>query len=514
MPNDVPAGCTVYGRSGMVVAGHPLAAMAGWRALDLGGSVADAAVAAAAVLGVALPHATTVGGDLFALVHEAATGRTHVLNASGPAPAAARAERFRDGVPQDGIASLVVPGAVAGLKALHERFGRRSWAEALAPAVAAAEDGVPVSGALAAAIVAYRPLIERDAALAALLLPGGRPLAEGTLLRQPALAATLAAVAADGPAAFYEGRPAHSLGALSAERGGLITAADLAAFRPEWVEPLSAPYLGLEVRTAPPNSYGVALLLQLQRLAADAGPQGGPGSVEHFARLIPVGRDALAAAAPYLADPAFGAPDVRELLARGAAKGASGWPSGVPGGTAVVTVADAAGNGVVLIESIFTPWGSGVHDPATGILFNNRVRGFAADPAHPNVVAPGKRPAHTLSPALALEDGRLRFLLTTPGGPGQTLTLAQVLVNRIEHGLPLAAAVAQPRWSLDLAGRLLVEETVPDAVVTGLAQRGLHADKAGVITPYFGSAELIERLPDGVLAGVPDQRRDAAAIGA
>lgn len=512
----------VYGTRGMVVSGHPLASLGGWQTLEQGGSVADAAIAAAAVLAVALPQACTLGGDALVLIHGAGGSGTVGLNASGPAPAEAEPRAFADGIPQRGIRSVSVPGVVGGWEALHRRHGRLPWPRLFERAIELAEDGVPVSRTLAQAIILHREMLEADPACRALLLPGGAPLAAGAVLQQPALAATLRAVAQGGSKAFYEGWPAEALGRLSARHGGLLAAEDLRGYAPEWVEPIETRYRDLTVRVMPPNSFGLLMLLQLNALAGFDLAALGPESAERLALLVAAARAAFAEGRRFVADPRPAPAPVRDLLGpRTTARLREAVSLGVaaalppnPGGTAVVSVADRAGSGVTLIQSVFLVFGSGVADPETGIVLNNRMIGFTTEPEHPNQVAPGKRPAHTLNPVMAFRDGRLRYLLGTPGGPGQTLTLTQVLVNLVDHGMDLARAVTAPRWSMDLGSEAIVEADIPDPVVERLRVLGQPVERARPGAPFFGSAEAIEVLPNGVLCGAADHRRDAHAVGA
>ncbi|MBI2821327.1 MAG: gamma-glutamyltransferase [Acidobacteria bacterium] len=522
MSNSFNARAPVFGSRGMVVSGHPSASLAGWKMLEAGGSVADAAVAAASMLAVVLPQACTLGGDAFILIHDAVKGTTVGLNASGPAPAALRAETFAGGIPRDGPLAATVPGVVAGWHEMQRRFGRLPWKEVLAPAIAAAEQGFPASAALARAAADYRSLLESDPASASLFLPAGSPLAAGQVLRQPQLAVTLREIATDGADAFYRGRPAASIARACNARGGLLQDADFHRYRPEWVEPLATSYRDLRVGAMPPNSFGLLMLLQLNVLEDFDLAALPVGSAARCALLMSAARAAFAQGRRAIADPAAGSLPVTEVLSpeatrrmREAARRALTGPLAAnQGGTAVVSAADAAGNGVTLVQSIFLLFGSGVTDPESGVLLNNRMTGFTTEPGHPNQVAPGKRPAHTLSPAMAFQDGRLRFLLGTPGGPGQTLTLTQVLSNVVDLKMDLAAAVEAPRWSMNLAGEAILEASAAEQTLAELRRLGSPAQRAPSGSPFFGSAEVIEILPNGVLCGAADSRREALAVGA
>jgi gamma-glutamyltranspeptidase/glutathione hydrolase len=497
----------------MVVSGHPLATLAGWNALAEGGSAADAIIGAAAVLTVVLPQAVSIGGDGVALVFDAATGRVRALNATGPAPASARLEALTAADLALGPCSPTVPGLVAGWAALHEAHGTLPWGRLLGPAIRAAEQGFPVSRTFSATLAEYQEPLAREPILADLFLSAKQPAPEGALLRQPALAATLRALAEQGPTAFYTGAIAGHLVQAVATRGGLLAAADLAAFKPEWAEPLASAYRGHEVHVVPPNSFGLLLLLQLKALShggSDAAPL---GSAERLKILIGAARSALRVGQDVIADPRFHDLPIRELLTRPLVPDLAPRTAVDRGGTAVISAIDRQGNGITLVQSVFTLFGSFVMDPETGILLNNRMRGFSLNPLSRNALAGGKRPAHTLSPAMVLKEGRLRFLLGTPGGPGQTITLAQVLQNCLVHDLPLAHAIAEPRWSLDLEGNVLAERSIGPEVLQDLAWAGVEAIPTSSSSPFFGSAEAIEILEGGVFCGAADFRREALVLG-
>jgi gamma-glutamyltranspeptidase len=257
----------VFGREAMIVSGHAAATLAGIDILKRGGNLIDAMVAASAALAVVVWQATSIGGDCFLLFHEAKTGRTFGLNASGVAPALATPERFPDGMKTRGPLAAVVPGLVRAWDAMHRRFGRLRWKNLFDRAIELAE-GHPVSKVLAERLPESREALADDPGCAALYLPNGRPIGIGEILRQPALAATLRVIASEGAEAFYAGELAHRIARAQEERGGLIRACDLAAFAPIWTEPVAADYRGHRVEVMPPNSYGILLLMQLNALSA------------------------------------------------------------------------------------------------------------------------------------------------------------------------------------------------------------------------------------------------------
>jgi gamma-glutamyltranspeptidase/glutathione hydrolase len=268
----------------------------------------------------------------------------------------------------------------------------------------------------------------------------------------------------------------------------------------------------------PPNSYGIYMLLQLATLADVDFSKLGPEAPERYAALIAASQAAFEAGDRYVADPRSAPRSDPLLEADGLSKlrkdfhaRAGGAPAN-RGGTAVVSIVDKKGNAVCIVQSVFLAFGSGVADPATGILLNNRMIGFSTRSDHPNMVAPEKQPAHTLNPVIVLEGDRVRYVLATPGGPGQTITLTQVLQAMCDHGLPLQDAIGLPRWSVDLTGSLIVEPGLPEETVRVLQKIGFDTKRAAGNTLFFGSAECVERFPEGGLVAVADDRREAYAI--
>jgi len=504
----------IRGTHALVSSGHHLASFEAAAVLRGGGNVIDAAVAGAAVLAVALPYACGLGGDLYLLYFDAAAGRLHGLNSTGAAPAAADPARFADGLPQAGPLSITVPGMVAGWAEAARRFGTRPLADLLAPAIAAAEDGIPVHRAQHRNTRDRAALLAADPGAARVFLPGGAPLPEGALLRQADCAATLRRIAADGPDGFYRGAVARRIADHVAAAGGILTAADLAAHAPFWQQPIAAPFHGHDIATMPPNSWGLTLLLQLLELAENGAA---PDGAAFYLAGIAARRNAYRAAARAVGDPALTEDAARALLAdaiAGRAPAPAGGPRHVPappgGDTSVLVVMDAAGNAVSLIQSVSAPYGSGLVADGTGVVLNNRLRGFNNNPDSPNCVGPGKRPAHTLTPAMVLRDGRAVMAIATPGMAGQTCTLAQVLARLLAHRQPLEAAIAAPRWSVTPAGSPIVEDTMDAAVQAAVAAAVPEVKAAGSLT--FGSVKAVARDGDGLVAAA-DFRRVAGAAG-
>jgi len=501
------------GSRAAVASGHPLATATAIGLLADGATVADAAVAAALVLAVVMPHACGLGGDAFLLIHDAASERTYGLNGTGCAPLGATPDAFAGGIPRTGIRSATVPGLLAALEEARARFGSRPLAALIAPALAAARDGFEVNGVLAANIRNRAELLARDAAASALFLPKGQPLPKSATLRQPELAATLAEIARAGPEAFYVGRIARGLIEGIRAAGGLFAADDLSEHRSLWQEPMRASFHGIEVVTQPPNSYGLTLLLQLIELERAGVGSLNPAGAEPILAGLAARRRAYALARPVIGDPAALEAPARALLAQALAGAVLGPEAAAPAGGGCTTnfvAIDRAGNAVSLITSISAPFGAGVVVPGTGIILNNRMGGFTLDAGSPNRVAPGKRPAHTLAPCLLFRDGAPWASLGTPGAAGQTATLAQVLVRRLALDQDWSAAIDAARWSVDLEGGFIVEDALAEPVLQALAavEPGVAARASGFQT--FGSIKAAWREADGVGA-IADGRRAAAA---
>ncbi|HEY4407201.1 MAG TPA: gamma-glutamyltransferase family protein [Xanthobacteraceae bacterium] len=508
----------VFGREVMVVSGHAAATLAGIRILERGGNLVDAMVGASAALAVVVGQATSIGGDCFLLYHEAASGRSFGLNASGVAPALATPERFPDGMKTRGPLAPVVPGLVGAWDVMHRRFGRLPWKDLFDRAIELAQGHV-VSKVLAERLPENRDALAADPGSAALYLPQGRPIRIGEVLRQPALAASLAAIAKEGADEFYLGDLARRIAQHQEERGGLIRAADLATYAPLWVEPIATDYRGHRVEVMPPNSYGILLLMQLNGLAA----LDSESLTRSVARRLGYQISAMHAAfegVPSIADPGAIPDAIDRLLGpqattamRTAVLGGAGGPRIADrGGTSCLLLADQHGNAISLVQSVFNVFGSTMLDPGTGILFNNRMQGFTHKPGNPNSVGPGRRPAHTLCPVLVRRGGRLRFALATPGGLSQTLTNVQVLSYLVDEGRDVAAAVEAPRWCNTKTGDVLLDGEFSPSIVAELARMGHKAERAEDAY-FYGSAKAIELLDTGTLAGGADYRREAFALG-
>lgn len=500
----------VRGSHGIVCASHQHAADAGVQVLRSGGSAVDAAIAGSAVLCVLLPQAVSIGGDGFMLYRSAADSRVYALNASGAAPAGADARRYPKGVPERGVESFSVPGLIGGWAELHRRFGRLPWSELFDVAISCARQA-PTPPTVRAAANAYRAMLSKDPAAVSLFYGGDAAGAVQEVLQQPALAASLERLAREGAEAFYKGWAGLSLAAFVQAEGGVLSSGDLATYAPEWVEPIFADYRNTRVWGFPPNSYGLLMLLQFKALGLLDMSRSSLTSADRFRALIAAARAALATGLDSIHDGSKADPNDERLCGQLAEMMAG--PGGVNvnnrGGTATITAVDADGNLSVNILSVYMLFGSGRIDPNTGIVLQNRMAGFDPAPGKPSSVAPGKRPPHTLNPCIVEKDGRPWVGLATPGGPGQTLTLTQVLSAAIDLGMPLEDAIPMPRWSMDFGAQVIFEHGLPETLTADLERAGISTVAASPGSPFFGSVEAVEFCNNGELLGIADGRRDA-----
>tara|TARA_Y100001934_G_C12377819_1_gene790306 strand:- start:249 stop:1829 length:1581 start_codon:yes stop_codon:yes gene_type:complete len=525
MATDVFAGVRlarspVYGTKGMVVSGHSLASIAGLRTLDRGGTLVDAMISTSATLSVVLQQATSLGGDAFFLYHDAAKGNTIGLNATGHAPDGATSEYFKNGIPDRGPTAVSVPGMVRGWERLHERYGKMPWEELFEDAIDAAK-AHPSSRVMTAGLDLFRNDVMADPACRKLYFDdGGNRIQEGEILRQPALADTLCKIASNKSAVFYEGNIAKSIGDYIVSNGGLLSADQFAGYEPEWVDPLSTDYRGYTVQVMPPNSYGMLMLLQLNGLSALSSEEISDNDTDRLDYLIRAMQGAFTLGQPYISDPRVVDIPIKSLMGEVTTKnlqnivvnGTDPKTFENKGGTSCIVIADCDGNAMSVVQSVFHVFGSAFMDPGTGILMNNRMTGFCVDEDDPRNVAPRKRPSHTLNPVIVLKDGKPKYLMTTPGGPGQTLSMVQVLTNLVDRGMELTTAIESPRWSVGLDGSFMLEDGYPEEIAEELGRRG-HEVKHGSGASYFGSAKTIEVLDNGVLTGAADTRREASAVG-
>lgn len=543
----------VLATRGMVATSQPLAAQAGLDTLKAGGTAADAAVATAAMLNVVEPTSTGIGGDCFALYWDAHAKQVTALNGSGRAAAAASiAEVRRLGygrMPTFTGHAVSVPGAVAGWSDLLARHGRMALADVLQPAICTAERGYPVSELIARGWATQVQKLLRAPDWESgdldngppqpsgneLLLDGRAPHA-GEVMRLPTLAATLRGIAAEGKRYIYGGEFARLLSAHVQRYGGWITPADMAAHTSTWDEPLTCSYRGVTLYECPPNGQGLAAILALNLAAGfDLAAMDEP---DRLHTLIECMRLAFADAQQWVCDPRVVPIPLAELCSMEYAgrrrrridprRAAAHVPFGNPRGgsdTVYLSVVDGEGNACSFIGSLYMGTGTGLVVPGTGVALQNRAALFLLDPAHPNALAPNKRPYHTIIPAMTTRGGELHASFGVMGGFMQPQGHVQMLVNMLDLGMPPQQALDMPRWQIgdppdgvgadDAGGRILVEEGWPSATLDELARRGHRlVPVEGFNRGVFGGGQIVLRDPEtGVLMGGSDPRKDGCAVG-
>ncbi len=526
----------VFATNGMVASSQPLATEAGVATLREGGNAADAAVATAAMLALTEPTSTGLGGDCFALFYEAGSGKITALNGSGRAPQRLTIDLLREqglvpNLPPLHAHNVTVPGACAGWCDLIERHGSLPMERILAPAIRAAEAGFPVAP-LTAYYWAGGAKRQLASALGGrqLLLDGRAPKA-GEVFRNPGLAHTFRAIAAQGKEAFYEGEIAKKIAAAVQASGGVMTTGDLAAHHSTWDEPIHTTYRGIRLWECPPNGQGLVALLALNLLSELTLPDDALG-VERLHLLIESLRLAFADAHRYIADPVHAEVPTRALLAKDYARmrarlidpkkaNLQAGPGKLDAGhdTVYFSVVDGQGNACSFINSNYMGFGTGIVPEGTGFPLQNRGANFSLDPKHPNGLAPGKRPYHTIIPAMATRDadGSLYACFGVMGGFMQPQGHVQVLLALIE-GLDPQAALDRPRLCLDEGepgGTVLLEEGIPASAVAQLESRGHRVERvSGQDRAVFGRGQIILRDPHtGVLCGGSDPRADGCAMG-
>ena len=520
---------TVLARQGMVASSQPLAAMAGLRILMAGGNAADAAVATAAMLNVVEPMSTGIGGDCFALVFEAANGQVTALNGSGRAPAAFDlGEAQRRGlqtIPLTGALPVTVPGAPSGWEALLNRFGTMSLADCLAPAIATAEGGFPVSERISAAWQRNAEKLAKDPEAGRVYLPAPLP---GDVHRQPDLARTFRTVAEGGAEAFYHGEIAEKIAACVQSNDGYLTAEDMVAHTTTWETPIRINYRDVEILEHPPNGQGLAALIALNIVEGYEMAEMDYFDPARWHAMIEAMRMGMADAARYVADPAVAQVPVAGLLSKGYAARrraliqpdraleivAPGQPEHRD--TVYLTAVDGQGNAVSFINSLYHLFGCGLVVPGTGICLQNRGACFTLEAGHPNALEGGKRPYHTIIPAMALRKGKLWLSFGVMGGFMQPQGHLQVLTNLVDYGMNPQTALDAPRFRVDERGGIAVaiETGVPQKTRQSLAAMGHDVHPETTFTPGFGSGDIIARDHEsGVLWGAADPRKDGCAVG-
>ncbi|MGO9201144.1 MAG: gamma-glutamyltransferase [Limisphaerales bacterium] len=520
----------VITRHGIVATEHPLASQIGAMLLAQGGNAVDAAVAANAALGVFAPMANGIGGDLFAIVYEAKSGKLYGLNASGWAPAELTPEFLKSKgiseMPQSGIHSVTVPGAVDGWAKLLERFGRKRLSDVLAPAISYAEQGFPVTEIFSSYWVGCERKLRQDENAAATFLLQGRAPRPGEIFRNPDLAWSYKQLAAHGRKAFYQGAIGKRILACSRAHGGTMTADDLAGFSSRWVEPISTLYHGWTVWELPPNGQGIAALIMLNLMESFPLAQFGPGSANSLHVMVEAKKLAYADLLRYVCDPKFNRVPVAGLLSKAYARDraklidldkANAQPEAgqPPGGadTTYLCVVDSDGNMVSYIQSNYNSFGSGLVPGGAGFALQNRGGLFSLDPQSPNLLAGRKRPLHTIIPAFMAKD-QVRVAFGIMGGWNQAQAHAQFVSDLVDHRMNIQAALEAPRFTKQtFSGRdVQIEDRVPAAVRAQLAAKGHQLELRGDFAGAVGGGQAVMRdFAAGVNYGASDPRKDGAA---
>lgn len=543
----------VIARHGMVATSDPLAVQAGLEILRQGGNAIDAAVAVGAVLDVTSQNDTGIGGDLFALVYVAAEKKLYSLSSAGWAPAGWTPEFFRDQgldrVPGTGVNAATVPGAIAGYDALLSRFGTLTFRETFERAARIAEEGWGQAERRHADIVNSRNKLAGDPDANVTFLEEGDVPALYSIIRNPALARALRLIQDEGADAFYRGPIADAIVAKVQANGGVMTSADLAEFQPEWGEPITTSYHGYDIYQVPPPGQGFAALEMLNILEVCAPVHGvnlaelGPSSPEYWHFMVEAKKLAYSDLQAYNGDPKFVDVPVARLLSKEYARSLcdridpkqASEPSvrgGLDGGTIYLTTADRWGNMVSLIHSVFSVYGSGATVGEYGFVLHNRGTAFSLDPSHPNVVAPRKRPFHSIIAGFVMRDGEPIMTFGNMGGSVQPETHAQHMVNLIDHGMNVQMTTDAARFTHNQNSNMLsLEAPLHDLVGSALEAMGhqvrsvsggsvggyqgiLFTVDPSVATPAYGVDSITRDLPvNGVYRGGSDHRKDGQAAG-
>ena len=523
----------VVSRAGIVAAESPLAAQAGVRILESGGNAVDAAIATNAMMGVVSPMMNGMGGDLFAIVYDAKANKLYGLNASGWAPKGLTIESLHKlglrEMPQTGVQTITVPGAVDGWQKLADKFGRKKLSEDLAPAISTAQKGFPVSEWVAAYWGGQVDYLRGDDAAAKSYLPNDRPPKTGEIFQNADLAWSLQQVAAHGRDGFYKGELTSRILDAMKRRGGTMTAQDLAEYSAEWVEPISTTYRDWTVFELPPNGQGLAALEMLNIM--ETFPLGqkdsGFGSTKALHVMIEAKKLAYADLAKYIGDPRGQKLPVKTLLSKewGAQRaklidpdhascdaGAGDLPAGKD--TTYLTVVDRDGNMVSLIQSNYNEFGSGIVAPGTGFVLHNRGALFTLDPASPNALAGRRRPRHTIIPAFA-QKGDTRVAFGIMGGWNQSQAHAQFIADLADFKMNIQAALESPRFTKRTFGGcdLLMENRFSQKVRDELTAKGHKIELLGSFSSAVGGGQAVLRdFSTGVNYGASDPRKDGEAI--
>ena len=521
----------VRAQHGMVASSQPLASQIGLDVLKRGGNAVDAAIAMAAMLNVTEPMMTGIGGDAFMLVHWSKTGELKGLNASGRAPRALSLDYFaKKGIttiPFEGMESVTVPGAFDGWVTLLEKYGTMKLADVLEPAIEYAENGFPVMEKTAEVWERESAKLRRVPTASSTYLVNGNAPRAGDIFRQKNLARTFRTLARGGRDAFYKGEIARAIVDYSQKNGGFLSMRDFAEHKSDWVEPISTNYRGYTVYECPPNGQGLTALLALNILEGyDLASMSAQPDL-YYHTLIEATKLAFADRNRYIADPAFAKVPVAQLLLKEYATARRALinrdkaiESATYGevindrDTVYFTVVDKDRNAVSFINSLFLAFGSGVVAGETGIVLQNRGAGFSLDSKHPNRLEPGKRPFHTIIPAMVFKDGKLFMSFGVMGGAMQAQGHVQVLTNIIDLGMNLQGAIEAPRFQYVSANKVQMEDTLTEGIIKRLIDRGHNRTAFPRGMGVMGGAQAIIIDPvKGTLLGGSDPRMDGLALG-
>lgn len=514
--------------NGMAATSHMLSTLTAVNILQDGGNAMDAAIAACAVQCVVEPGSTGIGGDCFALVAPEGTDKVVAFNGSGRAPAAASAAALRaqglKEIPRQSPHAVTVSGAVDAWAQLNRAHGRKSLGELLQPAIRLAREGYAITPRVAFDWANAEALMRGDADTAAVFMPEGRPLRVGEKHRQPALAATLARIAEEGPDAFYKGAVAQDIVEKLQGLGGCHTLADYAAAKGEFVTPVTTDFRGYTVHECPPNGQGIIALMILNILSGFEG-KGDPLSADRLHIEIEAARLAYSIRNATLADPAKADVPVDWLLSRELAdelrakidlsRKIAPLPAFTPPlhrDTVYISVVDKDRNAVSFINSLFSGWGAGITAPRSGVVLQNRGQGFNLIEGHANELAGGKRPLHTIIPGMLTRGGRAVMPFGVMGGHYQATGHAHLVSKVLDYGLDLQSAMNLPRVFPRLGDDMVeVEGTLPAATQEELARRGFRIVQPAV--PLGGSQAVWIDWENGTLSGGSDPRKDGCAMG-
>lgn len=523
-----PGRSPAHAVGGMAATSHTLSTMAAIDVLKSGGNALDAAVAACAVQCVVEPESTGIGGDCFCLYSPKGAAKPIAFNGSGKAPMAATADWYASqgikSIARQSPHAVTIPAAIDAWDQLVRDHGTKPLGELLQHAIRYARDGYPISSRVHYDFGTQVELLKNDPAASKLFLPGGKPPAVGSRHRQPELAATLERVAKEGRDAFYSGPVAEEIVAFLRDKGGIHTMEDFAAVKGDYVEPISTNFRGYDVWECPPNGQGIIALLLLNMMS---GYEGGdnPITLERVHLEIEVSRLAYAQRNLYVADPTQADVPVEWLLsAENAAalrdaidpdKAGSALPDIKPpahSSTVYISVVDEDRNCCSFINTLFSPFGSVQLVPNCGVMLQNRAQGFVLDPEHPNCIAPGKRPLHTIIPGMLSKGDRAVMPFGVMGGSYQSTGHMQLLTRMFDFDLDIQQAMDAPRFFPDpVTGVVDVERSMPAEIVDGLHAKGHKT--ATPVRPIGGSQAIWVDWEEGILTGGSEPRKDGCAIG-